>query len=374
MSRALSADGSLSDEIVIFRPELVEFGGEERVILALSRKLHELRKRHCVLCYFDSINLAAYSDVPLKVHQLTPRRNPLSKALSLRRYLHSLGAAGAAVPVLFSIQSAYHAGLFVGTPYHLWIPDTFSLLSGGDENGRALFWPKIGIRKLLLPVFTGRGIRRAQAFVTNTKALRDEMKTLYARGGDVIYLGGFGGPLPRAPERRPVPIKMLSVSRLQASKRIDWVLRALAHQPKLPAWELHIVGKGPEREALMSLTNTLGLADRVLFHGFVDDENLAALYRQSHMFVMPARQGYGLPAIEALYQYLAVVLSADSGVAELLENTPWVALSSGGPDDFGTALRAMLQRVADPAFFQQGLPDLPTEDRWAEEFVRRCNW
>lgn len=36
-------------EIVIFQPEFVEFGGEERVILSLSRELHAQGKPHSVL-------------------------------------------------------------------------------------------------------------------------------------------------------------------------------------------------------------------------------------------------------------------------------------------------------------------------------------
>jgi hypothetical protein len=47
---------------------------------------------------------------------------------------------------------------------------------------------------------------------------------------------------------------------------------------------------------------------------------------------MPARQGYGLPAIEALYQKLGLVVSEESGVIELLENTNWVTIVRGGKE------------------------------------------
>ena len=36
-------------DIVIFQPEFVEFRGEERVILSLSRELHAQGKQHSVL-------------------------------------------------------------------------------------------------------------------------------------------------------------------------------------------------------------------------------------------------------------------------------------------------------------------------------------
>jgi len=87
------------------------------------------------------------------------------------------------------------------------------------------------------------------------------------------------------------------------------------------------------------LSNSLGLGDAVIFHGFVTDEQLKDLYEKSHVFLMPARQGYGLPAIEALYQKLGLVVSEESGVIELLENTNWVTIARGGNEGFTRAMK-----------------------------------
>ncbi len=226
----------------------------------------------------------------------------------------------------------------------------------------------------MLNFFTGQGIRRAQTLVTNTRVLRDEMAALYRRFGDVIYLGGFGGPLLKKPSRTATPTRILSVSRLQQSKCIDWILRSLAKHPDLPPWQLNIVGKGPEFSQLAELASSLNLGDSVIFHGFLSDAALHDLYRSSHIFAMPAIQGYGLPAIEALYQHLAVVMSSDSGVAEVLGGTQWVAISKGGEAEFAEALRNMMQRVSAPSFFDQDLPPLPTEDQWAATYAAHCGW
>ncbi len=136
MKRNVQTSMPRSGAIVIFRPELIEFGGEERVILALSRKLHELKTTHSVVCYFDKIDLASFAELPLEVHQPLPKRNAFGKAIALRRCLDFLRAENSPVPVLFSIQSACHAGMLVRTPYHLWIPDTYSLLSESFSNAR----------------------------------------------------------------------------------------------------------------------------------------------------------------------------------------------------------------------------------------------
>ncbi len=184
-----------SDDVVIFQPEFIEFGGEERVILALSKALHESERSHSILCYFDDIGLDKYASWPVQVHQLTPRRNFLSKSLSLRRALHSLHKKGSPPPLLLNIQSAYHAGLSVDVPYHIRIPDTYSLL-GQISCGRSkLSRLRVRIFMAIRHFATRRGILRAQRFVTNTKALQTEMKAIYGRDAQVMYLGGFGSPL-----------------------------------------------------------------------------------------------------------------------------------------------------------------------------------
>jgi glycosyltransferase involved in cell wall biosynthesis len=287
------------------------------------------------------------------------------------------------VPVLFNIQSAYHAGLAADAPYHLRVPDTYSLLRFVPEGAKTaqptpLELLKSDFARLLQQAATRRGIQKAKLFVTNTRALREEMEALYGRGAEVIYLGGFGAPSTSSPERSANTIELLTVSRLQSSKRIHWILQSLAHivkdAKKAIPWHLHIVGNGPDGEALKLQAQQLGLADRVQFHGFVSDSDLKALYSKSHVFLMPGKQGYGLPAIEALYQKMGLVLSDESGVVEILGNTNWVAVAHGGQTGFQAALADMMMRVAKPDFVTQPLPELPLEKTWAEKVIQYFKW
>lgn len=371
------------EDFVVFQPEFVEFGGEERVILSLCRELQAQGKPHAVLCYWDRINLAQYAEWPLKVVQIKPGSNPIARVLSLRRSLQSIARRGGPVPALFNIQSAYHAGLAAGAPYHLRIPDTYRLLTYVPEGtvphkpSLARSFKTMG-SKALQHMATRRGIQRANKLVTNTRALDREMHQLYDRNAEVIYLGGFGAPAAEVPQRAQQPIELLTVSRLQNSKRIDWILQALASIQKnaalYPVWRLHVAGTGPDSEALKALSAQLGLDEHVVFHGFVSDAELRALYARSHVFLMPAKQGYGLPAIEALYQRMGLVVSDESGVVEILDNTNWVAIARGGKTGFDQALADMLLRVAQPGFFEHPLPDLPMEKSWAIKLIQHLQW
>ncbi|MGV3499170.1 MAG: glycosyltransferase family 4 protein [Hydrogenophaga sp.] len=362
----------VAGEAVIFQPEFVEFGGEERVILSLSEALHARGRPHSVLCYHDRIDLARHARQPLRVHQLRPPAGGPVKAWALRGALERIRAMGSPTPVLFNIQSALHAGLAGARHFQLRIPDTYSLLTPMPPRG-----PLDPARRHVRDWATGRGVRSAQRLLTNTQALAHEMHRLYGRRAQVNYLGGHGRVLRETPLRDHQEVQLLSVSRLHASKRIDWMLRALAalrDDATLPAWRLHVAGSGPQRAALEGLAHSLGIAERVHFLGFVSDEQLETLYRLAHVFLMPARQGFGLPALEALYRRCAVVLNRESGVSEILEGTPWVLIAEAGEPAFAAALRSMLLRVRRPGLFERPLPDLPTMERWADDVIEALGW
>lgn len=362
-----AADAPEPGDCVIFQPFLFEFGGEERVIVALAEALHARGQPHCIVCYEDRIGLARHAKTPLRVHALAPGRPLWARLRALRALLQRLHAPGAPLPALFSIQSALHAGIAAPRgAYHVRIPDTYRLLSGPGPG-----W----LRQHL----TRRGIRRAAGFVTNTVALADEMQALYGRRAAVTYLGGQGELRAAPPARTAERVELLSVSRLYPNKRVGWMLRALAQgqaQGRLPRWRLRVVGDGPERESLQRLAGSLGLAGQVEFHGFVDDATLDALYARSHVFLMPAVQGYGLPALEALYRHCSVVMSRESGVAEVLGGTPWVRLADPGEPAWCEALLAHLSELGRPGGgpWRQPLPPLPTIHAWAEQTLAHLGW
>ena len=174
---------------------------------------------------------------------------------------------------------------------------------------------------------------------------------------------------------------MLSVSRIEPNKRIDWILRALEalehESPTLSArvdWRLDVVGKGSALDAMQQLATNLGLADRVHFHGYLSDAELARLYDTTHLFLMPAVQGYGIPAIEALSRGIPVLLHRESGVSDILRRTPWAEVIDGKENSMLAGLRQAIDRTLAGTQLNAPLPHLPTEDEWAERVARLCNW
>jgi glycosyltransferase involved in cell wall biosynthesis len=104
---------------------------------------------------------------------------------------------------------------------------------------------------------------------------------------------------------------VLSVNRLDRSKRIDLLLEAAALDPSL---EVVVAGDGPDRERLESLARDRGLDGRARFAGRVDEDELAELYgRCLAVYYAPLDEDFGMVPYEAFLSEKPVVTTTDAG-------------------------------------------------------------
>ena len=139
---------------------------------------------------------------------------------------------------------------------------------------------------------------------------------------------------------------LLSVARLDAAKRLDLVLRAVAATTEPVA--LRIVSNGPERARLEKQAASLGIAHRVRFLGRVPDDAVVRLYRACRAVVYaPIDEDYGYAAVEGLMAGKPVLTTTDSGgVREFVRDSENGAVVAADP----VALAAVLDRWwRDPA-------------------------
>ena len=368
---------------ILFVPEITNFGGGERVYLSLSRFLHGRGIRHRIVSYYQDIRLQDYADWPLEIELILPNRSPVKKAWALKRYIARQQALGAETPLLFNSQSGLHAGAFGVKGCGLVILDTPSLLTGQAAPQSLLKRAAARARHLFSESLMRRGVRLASPLIITTDVMADEVKSLYGVRPVVSRQGVAGDKdcFHFRPLASGKPLRLLSVSRLEDSKRIDWILRSLAalesQEPPLHArkdWELDVVGEGSREGDLRRLAADLGLADRVVFHGLVSDARLEEIYGAADLSLMPAVQGYGLPALEALTRKIPVVMHAQSGVSEILGGSPWVEIITGDEESLMAGLDTMVGRLLAGALSERTLPDFPTESQWAEEVCRLCGW
>lgn len=150
-----------------------------------------------------------------------------------------------------------------------------------------------------------------------------------------------------------VPI-VLYVGGISPHKNLDGLLRAMQDIPQ--PWHLALVGEyekdsfyGCQAE-LARLAEHLELAERVTFTGFVPDEDLAVLYNDATLLVLPSfSEGFGLPVIEAMASGLPVASSNRNSLPEVL-GTAGLLFDPLEISQIRDAIRRLLE---DPSLRQQ---------------------
>jgi len=110
------------------------------------------------------------------------------------------------------------------------------------------------------------------------------------------------------------------VGRLDAEKRIDDTIRALARiLPERDA-QLALAGVGAREEELRALAAELGVADRVFFLGFVPDADLPLVYAAGDAFVIAGvAELQSIATLEAMSTGLPVVAADAMALPHLVE-------------------------------------------------------
>jgi glycosyltransferase involved in cell wall biosynthesis len=137
---------------------------------------------------------------------------------------------------------------------------------------------------------------------------------------------------------------VIAVGRLSREKGVDLLLHAFARAAlPLSAWQLVILGDGPERPALEAQIRVLGLQHNVLMPGVVADPE--RWLQHAELFVLSSRfEGFPNALLEAMSCGLAAVaFDCPSGPGEIIRNEHTGLLVPPADAD---ALTAAIARLA----------------------------
>ncbi len=116
-----------------------------------------------------------------------------------------------------------------------------------------------------------------------------------------------------------------------------------------PSAKLLIAGDGPDRQALVDLTEQLGLEDSVQFLGRLNRAGVAERLRRASAFVLPSlHEPFGLVILEAMAARIPVIATAVGGVPEFVTNgVTGTLIQSGDLGELATAIQKHLDFPAD---------------------------
>jgi glycosyltransferase involved in cell wall biosynthesis len=195
------------------------------------------------------------------------------------------------------------------------------------------------------PALAGIHARRADGVIVNSEYTRDQVVSqlqVPAERITVCYPGAPAWPRREEPSRAG-PI--LHMGTVDARKNVNAIIQAylaLARRtPDVPP--LVLAGRHTSLATLTPADDRELFRRKVVFTGYVDDQERLRLYREASMLVMASSdEGFGIPALEAMTIGLPVVAVRRGALPEVLEEAA-IFVESEDRDALAAAMRRVLE-------------------------------
>ncbi len=134
---------------------------------------------------------------------------------------------------------------------------------------------------------------------------------------------------------------VIHVGRVSYEKNIDVVIKSVKYLDL--DIKLMIVGRGPALDELKELVQTEGVSDRVIFTGFVPDEELQMHYAASDLVVSASKfETQGLTIVEAMACGIPAVCANGRAFKEIITDGYNGCLFEESPEDCAEAIKRCL--------------------------------
>ncbi|MBI2013533.1 MAG: glycosyltransferase family 4 protein [Candidatus Colwellbacteria bacterium] len=140
---------------------------------------------------------------------------------------------------------------------------------------------------------------------------------------------------------------ILYFGRIGAEKNIDFLIKSFSVvQEKMPQTRFVVAGDGSYLKHLRALAKKLGLQEKVVFTGFVPEEEKKLYYGMADAFVFASHtETQGLVILEALASGLPVVALRDSAIEAAVADGISGFLVEGGETDFADKVLQVLKNL-----------------------------
>lgn len=150
---------------------------------------------------------------------------------------------------------------------------------------------------------------------------------------------------------------VFALSRIDSNKGHDELLRAFSHVRKAVPDVYLVIGGGSKKpkqheidvkNGFLEVVDELELEDRVIFTGYIPDEELATYYRKANLFVLPSKyEPFGMTTLEAMSCGTPVVATKFGGIRKNLNHeVDSLMVDPGDEIDFSNAITRVLSDEA----------------------------
>ncbi len=304
------------ERIAVTHDYLDQYGGAERTLLAICQRFRSaplytsvydraLMRRLGFSEPAQRIVVSFIQRWPLRRrvprHYLTWLYPLAFRTFDLRGYELILSSANFAAKDVTLSPGAVHVSYCYTPPRFLWGFDSDTACRTMPLHER----PLATLAKATLRRLDYRAAQQVDLFVACSNAVAGRIQQAYGRSSVVVY--------PPVETERFVrhPIRdegfFLTVSRLNAYKRIDYVIDA-CNRARLP---LVVVGTGPWETRLRSRAGPT-----VRLMGHLPDDEVERLMSSCRAFVLPGEEDFGIAAVEAMAAGKPVVALRRGGAVE----------------------------------------------------------
>ncbi|MBU8920719.1 MAG: glycosyltransferase family 4 protein [Bacteroidales bacterium] len=140
---------------------------------------------------------------------------------------------------------------------------------------------------------------------------------------------------------------ILFAGNLKQVKGIDVLLEAL-EKIEMRDWQLHILGRGPEKVHLEKMASRPPLSGKVFFHGSVPHNDMVKWFNASDVFCLPSlHEGTPNVILESLACSIPVVCSDTGGIPEIVTGDSGILFEVGNSRTLSESLVKALTREWD---------------------------
>ena len=157
---------------------------------------------------------------------------------------------------------------------------------------------------------------------------------------------------------------VLFLGRITLQKGPDYFVQmAKKVSEAIPEAKFIVAGSGDMEMKMIMQAAEAGIGDKMLFAGFLRGDDIIKAYRMADVYVMPSvSEPFGLTPLEAIKNGTPTIISKQSGVSEILENT--IKIDFWDIDKMSNMVAGILKYpLARQEMSEQGLRE-----------VRKINW